>query len=421
MSPKRRGHGDGGLFKRADGLWIGSVEVPSTDGKRRQKRVASKDRNTALHKLRALKAEIAAGHIPTTGNTTVSKWLEHWHETVHSPNVKPGSSKSSGKTIRLYIDPTIGSKRLDRLTPEDVRGMHRTLQAEKPDPKDPKKTVPGSTRNAQKAHQVLQQALKDAVNEGLLVRNVAAAVNKPRHVKQPREAFTFSAAHHVIATAFSHCDETWGVRYATGFYTGGRQGEVLGLEWSRVDLEEGLVDYSWQLQELQKTHGCGESTDGKFPCGLIRPSFCPQTKWVFPPGFEHRLVEGSLVLTRPKTTSGTRVVDLAPRLLKALRVLREKDGSNPHGLVFHHRDGTPLAPGQDRRQWARLLQTAQLPHQPLHTMRDSTATLLMHAGIDTLVIRDMLGHSDVVTTRGYQHTDRTLRRQAVQALDPLMG
>jgi hypothetical protein len=70
--PKRRSPGDGGLWKDHDrDLWIGSVEIPSTDGKRRQKRVASKNRNEAIRKLKELRKEVDAGHIAVTGRTTV--------------------------------------------------------------------------------------------------------------------------------------------------------------------------------------------------------------------------------------------------------------------------------------------------------------------------------------------------------------
>jgi hypothetical protein len=51
---------------------VGSVEIPSTDGKRRQKRVASKNRNECIKKLKALKADVDAGRIAYT-NTASEK------------------------------------------------------------------------------------------------------------------------------------------------------------------------------------------------------------------------------------------------------------------------------------------------------------------------------------------------------------
>jgi hypothetical protein len=57
---RQRRPGEGSLFQRAtDGLWIGSIEVRSADGKRLQKRVSSKSRAEALRKLEVLRSSEA--------------------------------------------------------------------------------------------------------------------------------------------------------------------------------------------------------------------------------------------------------------------------------------------------------------------------------------------------------------------------
>ena len=48
----RRDKGTGALFKRADGYWVGGVQLPpGPDGKRRYKRIVRKDRNAAMAAL----------------------------------------------------------------------------------------------------------------------------------------------------------------------------------------------------------------------------------------------------------------------------------------------------------------------------------------------------------------------------------
>lgn len=80
---KRRSPGDGTLFKRADGYWVGGVELPAgSDGTRRFKRIVRKDRNDALLALRQLKADVAAGKIVNARSTTVAKWMEHWRTEI---------------------------------------------------------------------------------------------------------------------------------------------------------------------------------------------------------------------------------------------------------------------------------------------------------------------------------------------------
>lgn len=124
----RRPKGDGTLFKRGDGMWIGGVSFNGSDGKRRRKTVSSKDRNKALAKLRKLQKEIDAGQVPTTSATTVGKWLDHWLDTIRGPRIRPMTRRSYEQAIRLHIKPYIGAKRLDKLTAEDIRGMIRAIQ-----------------------------------------------------------------------------------------------------------------------------------------------------------------------------------------------------------------------------------------------------------------------------------------------------
>lgn len=58
----RRSALDPGVFQRADGMWCGTVELPpGPDGKRRQRRVYSKDKAEAMDKLIAARAEAAGG------------------------------------------------------------------------------------------------------------------------------------------------------------------------------------------------------------------------------------------------------------------------------------------------------------------------------------------------------------------------
>lgn len=55
--PRRR-RGDGTLFQRADGMWIGRIDVPSgCDGRLERRQVSSKDRLAAEQKMVALKAQ----------------------------------------------------------------------------------------------------------------------------------------------------------------------------------------------------------------------------------------------------------------------------------------------------------------------------------------------------------------------------
>ena len=209
-----------------------------------------------------------------------------------------------------------------------------------------------------------------------------------------------------MAVAEASCDETWAARWKAGFMTGKRECELLGLTWDRVDLANDMLDVSWQLQELKKTHGCGDPTDGNYPCGKKRVSFCPQAKWDFPHGFEHQPCERSLVWTRPKTrATQEQPIPIIPPLREVLERLLERDGPNPHNLVFHYPDGSAISQSQDQKAWRRLLQLAEVPHRRQHTIRATAATLLRTAEVDEQTRIELFGHADASTQRIYAGAD----------------
>lgn len=408
MVNKRRTKGDGALFQRANGLWEARVELPpGPDGKRRYRSVSSRDRNVAIDRLKKLRNDVDSGRIAVTGNTTLAKWLDRWLAEIHGPKVRPTTRRDYETTIRLHITPHIGAKRLDKLTPDHVRQMQNAIK---------------SDRGAQKAHVVLQRALRDAVREGMVVRNVAEIADKPRYTATQRTPLTADQAKQLLRCAID-TDDLMATRWASALLLGARQGELLGLQWSRVDLDLGIVDLAWQLQQLQQLHGCttdSVSVGEKYPCGRTRPGWCPQRHWDLPRGFEHQIIHRSLALTRPKTKAGTRIVPI-PAPLWALLERHSRGGDNSHDLVWHHSDGRPISPRDDHANWKAALTAADLPESPLHVARNTTATLLMEAGVPEQIRMDILGHTSITAHRGYAHVDKSIARQAMTALDGLLS
>jgi integrase len=411
VTEKRRTRGDGGLYQRADGNWVGVVELPPADGQRRRRRVVARDRNEAIRKLKKLRTDVDEGRIAVTGNTTVAKWLDRWITDIHSEKIRPTTLRDYRSAITLHINPAIGSKRLDKLTPQHVRQMHAQV---------------GKRRAAEKAHVILKKALKDAIREGMITHNVAEMVDAPKYKKARRASLTVELARHVINTAYTSRDESEATRWAAAFLTGARQSELLGLRWSHVDLDAGYMDISWQLQQLSQVHGCGPGRDGKYPCARARPGWCPQRQWELPPDFEYQACHRSLLWTRPKTAAGERLVPIVAPLLVKLRALHADQGANPRGLVWHYKDGRPIGPREDYKAWKSLLIEAKViaPQDetlPMHVARHTTATLLRAAGVDEQTRMEILGHATTDSQRVYAHADQARHLTAMTNLNQLLG
>ena len=391
---KRRGPGEGAIYQRADGMWVASLDLGyDENGKRRRWTGKSKDRGLVVDKLRAARKELDDTGSVGDKRATVAQWLDQWLEQIARPSVKPMTYVDYERCVRLHLKPALGRHKLYSLTPADVRTFELALAKSK---------TPATARSA---HRVLSAALSDAASEGLVLRNVAQLVTPPKSVKAERPVLTVAEAKRVIeATA----GDPLGSRWAFALYTGTRQGESIGLEWDRVDLKEGTADISWQLQRLPFEHGCNGT------CGKQRAGSCPKRHLAVPPGFEHRAIDGGLVLTRPKTHRGRRVIPLPPTLVESLRALRKQ--SLTTGLVWTRDGGRPIDPREDQRAWDDMLKAVGVRDVPLHSARHTTATLLMEQGVDVTIIQAIMGHTEVTTTQGYQHADLSMARRAIDGL-----
>ena len=404
----RRSRGEGsysysaktGLHRYVLDLGIGG------DGKRRTKAVTSRTKAGALAKFRALRkvADEHGGTVPAS--MTVEAWLTQWLANV---SVKPSTLANYKSTVRLYLVPALGKRRLDKLTPQHVRDMLTWMG-------QPTEAKPDglSASTLHRAHRVLNVSLNDAVREGLIRRNVAEFVKAPSLTGKDQQTIELDQARTLIKATF---DDWYGPRWGAALVLGARQGEILGMEWDRVNLGAGVLDLSWQLQRLGYRHGCG----GK--CGIKRAGSCPQAELDVPKGFTHRRLDGGLCLTRPKSAAGVRIIPIPGILDVMLRKQAAQQASkpNPHGLVFTRPDGRPIDPSRDSEEWHGALERAGVPSIKLPAARHTAASLLLAAGVSDTVIKAILGHSTVAMTRAYQHADQTMTRAAMDLYGSMLA
>lgn len=416
----RRARGEGALYKRnRDGMWVGQIELPpGPDGKRsKSKPVYSKDRATVIKKLEKLKEQQAKGLPQPDQRLTVAVYLEWWLEEVAKARLRPHAWKGYRSAIRTRIIPAIGARRLADLQTDDIRSLHKWIlevgtYTRGKDADGRPRVHRYSTRSVEEAHNVLSGALTDARESGKVHRNVCELVSKPPVLSETHGALTSEQARTVLLAAHEQGDPMV-TRWAAGLMLGGRQGELLGLEWDRIDFDRGSLDLSWQLEWLPLKKGAASDDPDRFD---VRA------------GFEHRPIWRGAAWTRPKTTKSERMTPLPAPLAAILLVLRERAPANPWGLVWvtlpgpksRYKGPKPVSDEDDLAGWKAAQVRAGVDPVDVHAMRDTTATLLMEAGVDARIIQAILGHSNVVTTRGYQHVDLGVARKSLGSLHGLL-
>jgi integrase len=389
----RRSSGTGTISQRADGLWIGKVELPRDPrtGERRRKTVAGKTRNIVEVKIDKLRLDLRQhGDLPTA-TMPLSKWMDYWMNNIDQS--RPKTRAGYWSKIETYIKPAIGRIRIEQLTPTDVRKLEHFIVRDK-----------GlSSTTALQTYSILAKSLKDAQREGRVVRNVARLVNPPRKAVRKSTVLTSTEAIQLLTTI---SEDRLGSRWAAALLTGARQGELLGLEIDRVG---DFLELSWQLQRIALRNG----------------------KLDAPADWEHRHLTGALYLSRPKSRAGWRMVPVAPVLRPVLeaRLQAARAEPNPFGLVWtadpkksrsthelQPLDGMPIDPSKDSKDWHAVLARAGVPDVRLHDARHTAVTLLYDLDIPEVVIQQIVGQSTVAVTRGYRHASQ---QPAVEALNQL--
>lgn len=400
MATKRRPHGTGSVYyDAARDRWVGSIELGWTArGTRRRRRFVGGSERDVRAKIRKALSEAEALEAPVVGGKpTVKRWADVWLD-VRQSSVRPSTWNADRSAVHGWIVPTIGHKRLDALAPPDVRAVTAAVLA-----------AGRAPSTAVRAQVVLEKMLRDAIVEGYQVPQRVLMVTGPDSGENDRDAIPLADALDLLRAAAERPD---GSRWVATLLNGMRQGECLGLTWDAVDLDAGTLDVSWQLQPL--------------PYNVPRDR---TSGFRVPVGYAARQLDGALHLVRPKSKSGTRIIPLVPWMASALQSWRDVAPPSPHRLVWPRPDGRPQRADLDLAAWHALQDAARVAHVSedgrgrivgrrygTHEGRHTTATLLLEAGVDEHVVTAILGHSSIVTSRGYQHVSHTLKRQALDGI-----
>jgi integrase len=225
-------------------------------------------------------------------------------------------------------------------------------------------------------HAVIRRSLNQALQWGYIYQNPTSRVTAPSPEKKPPATLTVEQANHFLESTKDH--RLFPV-FVLAITSGMRMGEILGLHWPDIRLDEGNLSVNHTIQ----------------------------------------LYRGKPVLGEPKTSSSRRTIALSELAVSALEQIEGREG-----LVFQTRNGTPINPRNLYRDFQKELKKAGLPRIRFHDLRHTFATLMLtvDGGVHPKIVQEMLGHSSIsLTLDTYSHILPDIQRDATEKIDDIFS
>jgi len=301
---------------------------------------------------------------------TVKELANQWWESAArdlSPSTRIG--------YRYWLDsrvlPQFGKKRISAVTTADVERWYGQLRDG---------SRPLGIRSIRGCRTVLSAMFTTAVRWGYLPSSPVERARLPKAPKWTPRAPEPEQVAARIAEAEAR-DPDLGLFARMAVALGARRGELAGLRWSAIDLDEGVVRIDTAVVSADED-GTGRRS-------------------------------GSRLATKDTKTRAMRTVSLDSGTVRALREMRRRhvEAALACGVPYSQDaylwratvDGMePLPPDRFSYAWRKVNAAVDDgAHVRLHDLRHYHGTMLVGAGVPLPSVRDRLGHSSLTVTNIY--------------------
>ena len=377
---KKRANGDGSIRKRKDGRWEGRYVVghdPIT-GKMISRNVLGKTQAEVKEKLRTAIENSKRLDYTQTGKYTVGQWMDEWFEAYAKVKVRPSSHQTYKGYIENHIKPNIGDIPIEKLTSLQLQKFYRLLLTEGRIPRIESEKQPRglSAKTVRNINQVISSAMDMAVRHKLILSNPTEGCELPK--VEHREMKTLPAEQ---LGAFLREAKESGVYelYYMDLATGLRRGELLGLKWEDIDLQNGIIHVRRQVAR----------------------------------------VDGEVKELPLKTKNSYRNISISQ---DAVAMLTEMEAHRSSDYVFPSSTGGPISPDSVNNMLHRVLKRAGLPSIRFHDLRHTFATLALQNGVDIKTVSGMLGYfSAGFTLDTYAHVTTSAQKEAARTMGNVLA
>ena len=299
------------------------------------------------------------------------EWLNEWLECYVKPTTKSKTYIRYSEIVRGHIIPKIGSYEIGELTPLILQRFVTELLSG-----GNLKTGTGLSSNSVNGIiTVIQNSLKSAFAIGIVSGYNADKIKRPKVKEKQVVCFTKQEQRQIEqAIVDGNKSKLYGVILC--LYTGLRIGELLALEWSEVDLQNGILS-------VNKTRHDGNGNN----------------------------------VNSPKTETSRRMIPIPKQLLPFMKEWKKNSLSR---FVVSNGEKCISVRGY-QRMFERLLNRIGIPHKGFHALRHTFATRALECGMDVKTLSEILGHKNAtVTLNRYAHSLVEHKQEMMNVLGKLI-
>lgn len=363
--------------------WEGRYTVGNSPGTGRQiqKTITGKTQKEVSQALKKATSAIDEGMYVEPSKLTLGAWLEIWLSDYISNKVKPNTLKAYRSQIESHIKPSLGATKLQALRTHSIQRLYNSLL------NGADGIAHLSPKTIKNCHGVLHKALTQAVKVGYLSFNPATFCELPRQEKKQIQPLDEEDIKRFLRAIES---EPYKNLFMVALFTGIRQGELLGLQWSCVNLDSGNILINKQLQKLK---GYGED----------------------------------YVLASTKS-GNSRTITAAQSVIAALQDERLRQAENrlrsygvfrnDNDLVFTDELGKHLVARTVVKHFKQIAGKIGIPEKRFHDLRHSYATMALKSGDSIKEVQTNLGHSTAqITLDLYSHVTAEMKKASAERME----
>lgn len=325
--------------------------------------------------------------ISTQKNITMEMFIPQYLE-IAKESLSPTTYEFYTSIINRFILPMLGHHKISEIKPVHVQAF--ISQLNHIESAAPNAHKPISPNTVKRYLCVLQSIFRLAIKLGMIIENPASAqkLTMKKPVKPEIDIFTKQEAAEMLA-ALETEPLQFQVLIQLAIMTGARRGELVALKFSDFDRVSNQVTIQRAAIKLS-----GEQAQ-------IKP----------PKDYEIRTVS-----ITPE------MIQLVQQLQQEKQRERRMLGSQWQGdeWLFTQWNGEMMNPQTPTKQFSKFLARHGFRHRKFHSLRHTSATLLLYGGVSLKQVQGRLGHGDIETTNKYLHCLSEADEEAAGVLQSML-